>query len=274
MKTTPPWKPSILLWLLSVATAAVVSLLVSDVERPAPASAVSVVATPDTALLEVQAELAALKRDLTLLRIASSNGTEVSSEPLAMPLSGEPVAQEETNDELGSLDDRISLLEQYERERQRALAEKKEEKEQEKAERLARNLERRDEAQAVILDPARSDSKKVKAWRDLGDLDVDGAWNDAIVLEMVRIGTQSEDTSTRADVWRGADSKHRNSLLPEPLLHALQSDPKASVRREAADALSRYSDQASVQAMLRAASELDLDKKVRKEASRALPKTG
>ena len=87
---------------------------------------------------------------------------------------------------------------------------------------------------------------------------------------MVRIGETSEDEAVRADVWRQADGKDRNSLLVRPMLSALANDPSERVRSEAAETLQNYTGEPGVVPALRHAAKNDSSEEVRQEAQSSL----
>lgn len=134
----------------------------------------------------------------------------------------------------------------------------------------ARETRRRptdDESRASILDPVATEAEKLAAWQALRFSD---GWTDDVVSEMIRIGETSADADVRADVWRQADGRGRNTMLVGPLLRALQSDPDAGARSEAAETLANYVDEPGVRAALESASNNDPDRGVRKEANGSL----
>lgn len=87
---------------------------------------------------------------------------------------------------------------------------------------------------------------------------------------MIALGENSADEDIRADVWRQADARSKNTLLVAPLLRALQSDPSDSVRSEAAETLENYISEPGVRDALTYAAENDPSGGVRKEARGAL----
>ncbi len=124
-----------------------------------------------------------------------------------------------------------------------------------------------EDAQSNILDASKSDSEKVAAWAVLRSAET---WDDSVVSEMIAIGENSTDPEIREDVWRQADARASSPLLVAPLLRALQSDPNAGVRSEAAETLENYLGEPGVRNALIYAAENDSSEDVRKEARGAL----
>jgi hypothetical protein len=172
-------------------------------------------------------------------------------------------------DTLDGFFDRLARLEKFENQRQEVLSQKALEQSQREAVELMAQVYRRKQAHATILDPNAGDLEKAHAWRGLREGD-DLAWNDDVILEMTRVGAESENDCAREVVWIGADGRHTSPLMVEPLMRALNSDPIANVREEAADALGHYRDYPGVLAALRAAGDSDASPSVRKEALKAL----
>lgn len=125
--------------------------------------------------------------------------------------------------------------------------------------------------QTTILDPRATEQDKLRAWGSLRNRE--GAWTDAVVAEMTRIGLSSADPAVRADVWRQADGRSTHPAMAVALLQALQSDAVAGVREEAAETLENYADRPDVQQALRLAREHDPDEKVRRYAQRSLERS-
>lgn len=122
-------------------------------------------------------------------------------------------------------------------------------------------------ARTTVLDGTRTEQEKLEAWRALRGAE---EWGDTVVSEMIRLGETSEDPEIRADVWRQADGRDRNTLLVDPMLRALQSDPSPSVRSEAAETLGNYLSEPGVRDALEAAAAHDDSDDVRDEAKSSL----
>ena len=133
--------------------------------------------------------------------------------------------------------------------------------------RSRRNRVDPEESRSTILDGAKTEAEKLSAWAALRS---EEEWGDSVVSEMIDIGVNSADADIRADVWRQADGRARNTLLVSPLLRALQSDPDDGVRSEAAETLENYLGEPGVRDALIYAAENDSSQDVRKEARGAL----
>jgi len=259
----PHPRSGLALWLACLITAVVVPLLLTG---PVPAIEQSSGTADNRGVTELSRRLDHLEARIESLHL------EAYVEPPARPLRSvsEQLAHDVESPEVDSLRellDRLRRLESFENERQKVLASRAAEQARKvERDRLTQVL-RREQAHAVILDPTTGDLAKAHAWRSLLDVD-ELAWNDAVILEMTRLGAESGNDRAREVAWIGADGKHTSPLMVEPLMRALTSDPIANVREEAADALGHYGDHPGVLAVLRAASEGDADAKVREEARR------
>ena len=128
---------------------------------------------------------------------------------------------------------------------------------------------RRQVAQALIVKRNVSDRVKADAWHDLAGMK-EYPWTDDIIIAVTQIGLSSSDDRAREIIWIGAaNANHRSERLVQPLIAAL-SDPVASVREKAADALGKYMDVSGVPNALRWTSVNDSSEEVRREASRVL----
>lgn len=202
-------------------------------------------------LLTIERRLGRLEEE------TSVSPVEVGSQPQRVAVSGETV---DVNT-LTVLDQRIARLEAAEDERKRTIEEKRQEREISRQEQIA-------QAQQTILNPRVKDKDKLIAWSRLrysAEL-----WSDALVQEMVRIGSTSDDPALRANVWRQADGNGTHPFLLRPLINSLLSDQDPQVRAEAAETLEIYRDQAGVKAALDQASRMDQDEGVRKHARHSL----
>jgi hypothetical protein len=126
-------------------------------------------------------------------------------------------------------------------------------------------------ARATILDPTKSEEAKLEAWRNLRHAGPE-AWTDAVVAEMVRIGSTSPEARVRADVWRQADGDARHDALVPALLQALASDRESNVREEAAETLANYRGRREVLLALESAAANDAEEGVRRQARSSLDK--
>ena len=271
MATPTAQRPSpagaLVLWLACVGSAAVVALALSGDEPPAAGSTRPGAALERDALDRLDARLAALERRVAALDVPRG-GARVRDDDAVEPLAA-AVRAPDGSTGLAALESRLRALEAFEDERQRRLAEQRAEAERHREERRRRELAQRDVNHSIILDPARSDGDKGRAWRELRNVE-DGAWPDEVLLEMTRIGAESADDRARELAWIGADGRNRSDLLVGPLLRALASDPVEDVREEAADALGHYLGHPGVRQALRHASLHDASSKVRQEALESL----
>lgn len=266
-----PTKSVILLWVTCLAVSASVPLLFSGwgagpASRGLQAADASDPRPVDAGLERLEAEIARLAdrvRALEASRLATSRRPVATEDPEP----AEPTDEVEGRT-FADLSRRLARLEQFERVRQDRLAEQRARQVADQELRRETELERRDAAHAIILDPERSDSEKAQAWLGLSRMD-GYPWTDEVVAAMVEIGATSTDDRAREVVWIGADTEHRNDLLVRPLLAALH-DPVANVREEAADALGHYLDFPGVREALRWSRDNDPSEKVRKEALRVL----
>lgn len=90
-----------------------------------------------------------------------------------------------------------------------------------------------------------------------------------VLPEMIRLAESSQDESARADVWRQLSGVTDPSLL-QPLLRALQSDPSAKVREEAAETLGDFLPDANARDALQFAAENDASPDVRAQCYESL----
>jgi hypothetical protein len=90
-----------------------------------------------------------------------------------------------------------------------------------------------------------------------------------VLQEMIRLGESSQSEKARADVWRQLSGVTDRSLL-QPLLHALQNDPAAKVREEAAETLGDFLPDASAHNALLFAAENDASPDVRSQCYASL----
>lgn len=165
---------------------------------------------------------------------------------------------------------RLELMEATVEKLAAAEAKREEEIERQRIRREEREEERQKHAEvarAAILDPTSSLELKMAAWGELRSVK---PWGDEVVAEMIRIGETAEDEDVRADVWRQADGRDENTLLVPPMLRALQSDPSAQVRSEAAETLQNYLGEPGVEAALRHAAANDVSEDVREQAAESL----
>ena len=143
------------------------------------------------------------------------------------------------------------------------------------AEQLAQELERERAREQSILDAKRaladasaSRDEKLAAHEALRR--VPDAYTPGMVADLVHLGANDADPSARADVWRNFDgASHLPELVPH-LLRALEGDPDAGPRNEAAETLGNYADDPAVMAALRHAAEHDPSPEVRAKAKRTL----
>ena len=257
-----------LLWLTSVVIATGIALLVLvETRAPTTPPATHPVPVANAVLANLEARLAGLEREFALMRTLGGAAPS-TREPLHLAQLTPPRDETVAGAPLSGIDTRLKLLESSEAQRESTRDADLAAQERSAERKRAVDRVRAEVAQQVILDAARSDDEKARAWRDLRRLDAE-AWTDEIVLQMLAVGN-SEDPDIREDVWRGADGNHTSPLLVSPLLHALTSEPVPGVREEVADALSHYLDHPGVREALRRASELDLDGDVRIEAIKSL----
>ena len=87
---------------------------------------------------------------------------------------------------------------------------------------------------------------------------------------ILRIGTTNQDGGVRADVWRFFDGESSVPAIVNPLVRALQADPDARAREEAAETLGNYFDDPIVESALQLAVESDGSERVRNKAKRTL----
>jgi hypothetical protein len=127
--------------------------------------------------------------------------------------------------------------------------------------------------QAIALDETRSNRERVVALGELWRIDLDNGTKGARTPEMVdsllvRLELEPDPELRRLMCFNVLDA-----LRPwhkRPLIRALELDPEASVRAQAADSLQDLQDQPDVRAALERASTGDPDEKVRAVAAEML----
>ncbi len=220
-------------------------------------------------------EISVLLDDLVADRALGAK-PEPMSAPAVLPASHtsqrEPVHDTVQIEQLSS---RVMELERvvgaWQQERESATANEQQANARRVAERALRAAQKKEDAvQAAqsILDGAKSDTQKLESWSTLRGQEE--AYTDAIVQEMIRIGTSATDAAHRADVWRQADGRSKHPALAHALVLALQTDPEAKVREEAAETLEIYRDVPGVVEALRIARDGDAAAGVRRQASNSL----
>jgi hypothetical protein len=268
MPGTLPSRSGFALWLVVLAIIVTVTVVLIDGDPRQTPRPATVISATDPVVRQLAVRLDQLERQIALLRLPAT--VEPRTEPLSVaePWSEVPMSGSGART-LSGLEARLAQLEEFEGKRQRVLAEQAMERARQVERRRTLQLGMRDAAHALILDPERTDAEKAQAWNGLSELDVD-AWTDEVVLEMARIGEQSEDDRAREVAWIGADSEQRSDLIVDPLIRALASDPQEDVREEAADALGHYLHVPGVGQALRYASLHDASSQVRQEALASL----
>lgn len=125
-------------------------------------------------------------------------------------------------------------------------------------------------ARQVILDRTATVEEKINAHNSLRR--VANAYNPQMAHEMIQIGLHNEQDTIRARVWTtfdGDSAKHLPVLVPH-LIDAVNNDRSAHVRKEAAETLGNFPNDASAIAALERIAKNDPDESVRNRAQRTL----